>query len=880
MIALDSAMEHEPQWMQRLLQVLSRRSAARVLQGLPFQCFYMDEGGAFAAFRTLQTGANIGKIVVRLPFHGEEHRAVGGGAHILTGGLGGLGLLTGHWLANGGASAVVLASRAGIVNSHNDCTWMTSLATCSMSIAQFDAAESSGAARLLANVAAQIEPVLCGMWHAAGVLADGLLFSQNAATLRRVYAPKAQGVLHLHHATAIRPLGACVLFSSIAALFGGAGQANYAAANCCLDAVGVCRRMHGFASASVQWGPWADVGMAAGHGVNTRLQAGGLGLLTFVEGAKALQIAMRPNVVPVLSVLVVQWNRFLGSMSVVPGFFKEMNANSAPPSKIGPLPMQANTEVITEQVMDIVRQLVGASVDADAPLMDAGLDSLGAVELRNYLQARNLGAALPNTLVFEYPTTGQLVGFLTMASTSICRDDGIVQQPSSEAISFEQIVDVAQTLLGGDVDADMPLADAGFDSLAMVELRNHLQQLVSIHGIALPSTLVLEMPTLRQLAKYIAQATNDAAAPHGTFGAVTHDMLPHPLSQGAFSELLYQLCPSTNLKEHPDNRRTNLGVGVEQRSIRHKCLIHQRRGKAGFPIIVGISSFEGTAVLAVPTAFQGDVYELEHEYISSGSRSALLETSLDELAAKYARILVTRLQARPDPETPYFLVGASFGSLLAHYIAAQAQQLGKPPAGIVLIEALPVLPLTQHLGFVSPVAMSSAMASASIESAGRAGLDTDDTPSSMKVLEDMYASQPEDSIPFLLTRRLSDIGMMPFNTDSILKNCRRIAVCTHHTTLWREPLEQPVPSIPKSIKVLLAFASEEARDSFYAFAFGVKGEANLSRMVTSFYGNAVTAVVHVNGTHSDVAHRCRSNRVPEFAEKLAMFVGDGPKQNR
>eukprot|EP00966_Prymnesium_polylepis_P319638 7376072-Prymnesium_polylepis.1 len=54
-----------------------------------------------------------------------------------------------------------------------------------------------------------------------------------------------------------------VLFSSVSAVLGGAAQANYAAANICLDAVSAYRSMQGTVSASVQWGAWAEVGMAS-----------------------------------------------------------------------------------------------------------------------------------------------------------------------------------------------------------------------------------------------------------------------------------------------------------------------------------------------------------------------------------------------------------------------------------------------------------------------------------------------------------------------------------------------------------------------------------------------------------------------------------------
>ena len=51
-----------------------------------------------------------------------------------------------------------------------------------------------------------------GVWHAAGVLADGLLPKQSAATLARVCAPKAHGGHALQQATARLAVRACALF--------------------------------------------------------------------------------------------------------------------------------------------------------------------------------------------------------------------------------------------------------------------------------------------------------------------------------------------------------------------------------------------------------------------------------------------------------------------------------------------------------------------------------------------------------------------------------------------------------------------------------------------------------------------------------------------
>ena len=80
------------------------------------------------------------------------------------------------------------------------------------------------AAALVARTVHGCAQPLSSVWHAAGVLADGLSMMMTAAPLRSVYAPKAHGALSLHAATATDRTAAFTLFSSITALLGGAGQ--------------------------------------------------------------------------------------------------------------------------------------------------------------------------------------------------------------------------------------------------------------------------------------------------------------------------------------------------------------------------------------------------------------------------------------------------------------------------------------------------------------------------------------------------------------------------------------------------------------------------------------------------------------------------------
>ena len=63
---------------------------------------------------------------------------------------------------------------------------------------------------------------------------------------------------------------ASVQFSSVAALWGSAGQGNYAVANAMLDMMANAACVQGTSMTSVQWGTWSNAGMAAEKGTLDR----------------------------------------------------------------------------------------------------------------------------------------------------------------------------------------------------------------------------------------------------------------------------------------------------------------------------------------------------------------------------------------------------------------------------------------------------------------------------------------------------------------------------------------------------------------------------------------------------------------------------------
>ena len=153
-----------------------------------------------------------------------------GGEAVIIGGLGGLGRLSTIWLLQGtdAPPPMLLLSRAGRPSSDQDMAALCGAAAL-VSVARCDVATRSEAGACNARR-------MVILFHAGGVLADGLLGRQSLSMLREAFAAKVAGwegaVSHLPRS----PVEAALLFSSIAGLVGSSGQGSYAAANAALDA--------------------------------------------------------------------------------------------------------------------------------------------------------------------------------------------------------------------------------------------------------------------------------------------------------------------------------------------------------------------------------------------------------------------------------------------------------------------------------------------------------------------------------------------------------------------------------------------------------------------------------------------------------------------
>ena len=346
-------------------------------------------------------------------------QALDSSKHLLSGGLGGLGLLTARLLVEGGARQLLLASRSDRVMAASEGDWVW-LAVCGADVRRIGCDVSDeGAVHAIAYSLYDLH--LFGVFHAAHALADAVIANQHALNFRITYGPKVHGAVALHAAFCHSPLSFFNVFSSTAGLMGSPGQAPHSAANAWLDAMAGWRCQYGVRGQSVNWGAVAEVGYAARYGADRRAEASGSRPISRAMAFAALSSSMR-SPCRSFAVLPADWSTLLAGSSEAQGFlapyFHLRGRGSVLAGGVGAttsasFPVASST-VDLGAVLEVVKRTAGGFVDADSPLMEAGVDSLGAVELRNQLQkAVGKCVALPSTLVFDYPTPRGLHSFLS-----------------------------------------------------------------------------------------------------------------------------------------------------------------------------------------------------------------------------------------------------------------------------------------------------------------------------------------------------------------------------------------------------------------------------------------------------------------------------------
>jgi acyl transferase domain-containing protein/acyl carrier protein len=270
---------------------------------------------------------------------------------------------------------------------------------------------TAGAADLAGLIA---EHQVTAIVHTAARLEEGTLDSLTLDQLERVLRDTIWTAQVAHAATATPPGPEFIVFSSIAATFGGIGQGAYAAANAHLDALAAFRRGRGLRGISVAWGPWAED--------DTGARLGGRGV-TAMPAARAMDALSGDVARDSAGVVIadIDWNPFARAYAdararPLIGDLPEVRAladDEPQPddTRLADLDPETLLSLVRAQMAAVLGHDDETEVGADHQLASLGFDSLTALELRNRLN-RAAGLRLPVTVVFDFRTPRDLARHL------------------------------------------------------------------------------------------------------------------------------------------------------------------------------------------------------------------------------------------------------------------------------------------------------------------------------------------------------------------------------------------------------------------------------------------------------------------------------------
>ncbi|HEU4533743.1 MAG TPA: beta-ketoacyl reductase, partial [Polyangiaceae bacterium] len=346
------------------------------------------------------------------------------GSYLITGGLTGIGLALARWLVEQGARDLVLVARRAPAPEARATIAALEALGARVHVRACDVTDRGAVAALFDEVRRALPP-LRGVAHCAVVLDDATLLNLDGERLRKVMAPKVAGAWNLHRETREASLDFFHLYSSVASLFGSPGQGNYAAGSAFLDALAQHRRAAGLPATAINWGPWAELGLAAADATRgERVAVRGAASLTPALGLAALGRLLAAEAPPQVGLIAFdlrQWAEFYPAAARTPLFARLRDEGGSAPAGhaalrdellAAPAPLRKGLleKRLAEQVGRVLR-LPPSRVQRQKAFNTMGVDSLMALEIRNRLEA-SLGLTLPAILLYAHPSVAALAAHL------------------------------------------------------------------------------------------------------------------------------------------------------------------------------------------------------------------------------------------------------------------------------------------------------------------------------------------------------------------------------------------------------------------------------------------------------------------------------------
>ncbi|TWU50972.1 Phenolphthiocerol synthesis polyketide synthase type I Pks15/1 [Rubripirellula tenax] len=447
-VDLDRLFRQRPDLASQLQLDIVERFTCGDYHPLHFTQFDIDN--VVGAFRFMSQRRNLGKIVVRIPqdtipkrppIADDTSMIRSDGTYVVTGGLGALGTATAKWLVSQGAGGIVLVSRRPVDDEAMQTAAEIGSKQCrceviSANVSDVESLRSAWSGLSKSGLSKDMPPIR-GVFHAAGVLRDGLMRDLSVDDFNFPLPAKTIGVQNLWDSLSRGSLDFMLLFSSISSVLGTGGQANYGVANAFLD--GWADRMDGreisdegkpIRVVSVNWGAFAGSGMAAELAEGMKSQ--GVQQLPIGPAIDLMERILKSDASRV-GVFSSQWKRFAGLLRNIssgdvayrlldvldaPGEHDDDDADGEQlRASLAELDPSQRTERLRTYFAEQLSAIMGidpGDIEPETSLTSLGMDSLMALELGNKMKS-TLSVEMPMSMYVQGPSIRKLCDYVSSA---------------------------------------------------------------------------------------------------------------------------------------------------------------------------------------------------------------------------------------------------------------------------------------------------------------------------------------------------------------------------------------------------------------------------------------------------------------------------------
>lgn len=343
------------------------------------------------------------------------------GVYLITGGMGGLGVIFADYLAQHYKAKLVLLGRSPLKNTQKQIMEKLENDGANVLYLQADISQCDDVARVLQEIKERFG-ALNGIIHSAGIVSDSFILQKDPNQFSQVFAPKINGTINLDLLTQSEPLDFFVIFSSVASIFGNVGQCDYSYANAFIDFFAEYREdlrrnnKRAGKTIAMNWSYWSEGGMSMNEtSRDMTMRSHGLSPISTQQGIKAFVDALNQEYNQII-VLSGDRKKITTSLHDTAEKFVSASEINIEPKEEDISPVKIDQSELKLQLEKFLKELLSSEtglpieeIDSDESMESFGIDSVMNTQLN--LKLSKIFGELSKTLFFEYKTLSALTSY-------------------------------------------------------------------------------------------------------------------------------------------------------------------------------------------------------------------------------------------------------------------------------------------------------------------------------------------------------------------------------------------------------------------------------------------------------------------------------------